>query len=82
MCQDIFEARKFKYINWKKYKQMDLMHQSNAMYFMPQTVFNPVCKYDPDNQEPNVKISEWPEQSEVEVDRLNLKNLFIKEITC
>jgi len=49
---------------------------------MAQTVFNPTLTYNSNPKQSNVIISDWPFQTEEETDQLNLKNMFIKEITC
>lgn len=75
VCQDIFDAKRFKYVNWKRYKQSEYFLDDK----MSQSVFNPCCEYNP---EPNVIITDWPQMSESEIDASNKANLFIKEITC
>ena len=34
VCQDIFEAKKFKYINWKRMKTKDTISPADSMYQM------------------------------------------------
>jgi hypothetical protein len=81
VCDDVFEAKKYKYINWKRIKNNSNLSNQDSIYSMPQAVFNPCCGYDPSLPK-NVIVTDWPWQSEAEIDQINTTNLFIKEITC
>jgi hypothetical protein len=45
VCNDIFEAKRFKYINWKQLKQRGELVPSDSMFSMAQAVFNPAVRY-------------------------------------
>lgn len=78
---DLFDSKKFKYVNHKTYKLKPTWSNSDPLYQMAQTVLNPACGYDPSAPR-SVIITDWEWQSEEEIDVINSSNMLIKEITC
>jgi hypothetical protein len=79
VCSDIFDNKRFKYLNHKKYRIMKEQNDTNfdSMYNLPQAVLNPFCP----KQGNAVVVNNWPQLSDTEIDKLNQTNMTIKEVT-
>jgi hypothetical protein len=79
VCSDIFDNKRFKYLNHKKHRIMKDQNDTNfdSMYCLPQAVLNPFC---PKNGNA-VVVNNWPQLSDTEIDKLNQSNMTIKEVT-
>jgi len=54
VCADVFDAKRFKYVNWK------LKDEQSPSYNLTQAVFNPCVAYNPATKDQDIIITNWP----------------------